>query len=203
MSAVPLLTERMLEDLRARWTEQEAPISVDLQAGLSEAEISAETQRLGLTLPIEARTWWAWHNGTTRPVTSHAIGLDLVYLTLQAAVTRCQREREGATTAVEEGLDPEDAWQHVWFPLAGGGDGAVMACDCSVEDGAPTPIRYVHWDKAGSGSFIPVAPSLGTVVSWWIEAIDAGAWHFDKLQERWAADPARLPDPAMERTGLV
>jgi cell wall assembly regulator SMI1 len=193
----------MLEELEVRWRAQGAAIAGDLRPGLEAAAIQEATAAVGVQLPVEARVWWGWHDGTSRSLTSHAIGGDLLYLTIEAAVTRYQRERAGAAAAMQDGVDPQKTWPPTWFPMAARGDGAVMACDCAVDEGAPTPIRRVHWEKYGNHSLVPVAPSLGTVVSWWIDAIDAGAWRFDKERGLWDTDSARLPDPALERTGLV
>jgi cell wall assembly regulator SMI1 len=188
--SAPLLTEDLLEALAARWREQGAPIAGDLRPGLDDTALDAATAPLELRLPIEARVLWGWHDGTETSLTSHAIGLDLIFLSLDNAVKRYRKE-------VAAG------WQVSWFPVAVRGDGAVMACDCSTPGAAPAPIHYVHWDKSGSGSRVPVAPSLGTVATWWIEAIDSGAWHYNPQRERWVSDPGRLPDPSLERTGLV
>ena len=53
----------------------------------------------------------------------------------------------GRPWRIEDGVDPRETWLPTWFPMAARGDGAVMACDCSVAQGAPTPIRRVHWGK--------------------------------------------------------
>jgi cell wall assembly regulator SMI1 len=199
----PLLTEERLEALAARWREQGAPIADDLRPGLDNGALDDATVPLGLRLPTEARVLWGWHDGTESSLTSHAIGLDLLFLSLGDAVARYRQEDAAAGVAVGDGSPPEETWQATWFPVAARGDGAVMACDCSIPEGAPTPIRYVHWDKSGSGSRVPVAPSLGTVAAWWIEAIDSGAWHYSPQRMRWEADPGRLSNPTLERTGLV
>ena len=78
----------------------------------------------------------------------------------------------------------------------------MMVCDCSVAEGAPTPIRHFDHEFAGE-SRRAVAESLGTVVLWWIEAIDSGAWRFDTDRGFWDIDHERLGDPALARTGLV
>ena len=194
----------MLEELEARWRAQGAPIAEDLRPGVEPRAIEAATSAVGVELPTEARVWWGWHDGTRRSLTSHAIGGDLLYLTLEAAVSRYEQEQAGAAAAVEDdGVDAQETWQPTWFPVASRGDGAVMACDCDVAEGDPTPIRRVHWEKFGEQSVVPVAPSLGTVVSWWIDAIDSGAWFFDRERGFWEEDHERLGDPALARTGLV
>jgi cell wall assembly regulator SMI1 len=203
MSSASLLTERMLDELKARWREQEAPILQALRPGLDPSEMQAATEPLGIRLPAEVRVWWGWHDGAKPSLTSHAIGLDWLYLTLEDALARCGEERAGAADAVEEGVSPPQTWQPGWLPLATRGDGAVMVCDCSVPEAASTPVHRVHWEKFGEGSLVPVAPSLGTVVLWWIGALDRGAWVYDRKRRRWEEHPERLADPSLSRTGLV
>ena len=77
-----------------------------------------------------------------------------------------------------------------------------MVCDCSVPEGAPTPIRQVDLEFF-NGAAEPAAPSLGTVVSWWIDALDRGAWTYNLALQRWEEDPSRLADPSLARTHLV
>jgi cell wall assembly regulator SMI1 len=203
VSDAPLLTEGMLEKLEERWRAQGAPIVQALRPGLDSGALRAAASPLGLNLPTEAQVWWGWHDGTASTLTSHAIGRDILFLSLGAAMDRYEQERAAATAAIGEGIDSRDTWGVAWLPVAAAGDGALIACDCSVAEGAPTPIRYVHWDKVGGDSRAPVAPSLGTVVAWWIEAIDAGAWRYDPERACWEAHPERLPDPAVELTGVV
>jgi cell wall assembly regulator SMI1 len=198
-----MLSRSLLASLADRWETQAAPIAQDLRPGLEPRAIEEVTSPFAIRLPAEARLWWEWHDGTWQTLTSHALGLDLAYLPLAMAAERYAKERDAAAQAVDEGIDPSELWQPGWFPLASGGDGRVMACDCDITEGAPTPIHYVHWEKAGDDSHQPVAPSLGVVVSWWIEAIDSGAWRYDGDAARWESRPDLLPNPALELTGLV
>jgi cell wall assembly regulator SMI1 len=193
----------MLGALEARWREQEAPIAEGLRPGLHESELRAAIEPLEIRLTNEVRLWWGWHDGTARSLTSHAIGLDWIYLTLEQALARCKQERAAAADALGDGVDSSETWQAGWFPLAARGDGAAMVCDCSVPEAAPTPVHFVHWEKVGSDSLLPVAPSLGTVVRWWTEALDRRAWVFDHPQGLWRHHPEQLADPRLARTGLV
>ena len=40
------------------------------------------------------------------------------------------------------------------------------------------------------------------MVTWWIEALESGAWRYDSSAGRWEHDPERLA-PERERSGLV
>jgi hypothetical protein len=68
-------------------------------------------------------------------------------------------------------------WRTSWFPITER-LGAIR-CDCAVDEGAPTPIYYAdsHDDDAG-GLTTPRVDSFGTMVSWWIQALESGAWRY-------------------------
>jgi hypothetical protein len=40
-----------------------------------------------------------------------------------AELHRCRREQAGAAVAIEDGVEPGETWQAIWFPLAARGDG--------------------------------------------------------------------------------
>lgn len=207
--AVPMmLTEPMLERLFEGWRHAGAPIVQSLRPGLDEREIDATTSELRLRLPVEARTWWAWHDGASSTMTSHALGLGFLYLPLSKAVALYRQWRAIAHESVDPAsLDPErdadDIWHPSWFPISKGGDGTTVACDCSVDEGAPSPIRSVHWSKRVGRSAVPVADSLGTVVSWWIEALEDGTWTYDHKRQGWNSNSAQFVDVDREATGLL
>jgi cell wall assembly regulator SMI1 len=203
-----VLDEGMLEALDQQWRRQGAPIAASLRPGLSDAEMEAIVGPLGVMLPAEARVWWGWHDGTSAMTNDYALGLDFIFLPLERAVAVYRQVREIALSVAaprpgEEELDEDSIWDQSWFPLSKGGDGTVVACDCTVEEGAPSPIRSVNWGNRGARSAAPVADSLGTVVSWWIEALDGGAWTYSHERRRWDRHPDRIPDPRREQSGLV
>jgi cell wall assembly regulator SMI1 len=199
-----MLAERDLNALAARWEEQRAPVLTKLRPGLSGDAIDRASAACGLTLPTEARTWWGWHDGTNTTTATYAIGLDLLYLPLEKALAVYKRQLN-VTQRVANGDDslaPEDVWPENWLPLSVKGNGAMMVCDCGVPDGAPTPIRHVDHEFFNEARH-PVARSFGTVVSWWIDALDRGAWTYNADLRRWEEDPSRLADPSLARTHLV
>jgi cell wall assembly regulator SMI1 len=161
------------------------------------------TASLELTLPTEARVWWGWRDGAST-MTNCALGLDLLYLPLEKALELYRRQLRIAdqVAAGDDSLTAEDAWPRSWLPLSSTGRGAMMVCDCSVPDGAPTPIRQVDLEFFNEAAE-PAAASLGTVVSWWIDALDRGAWTYNSSLRRWEEDPSRLADPSLARTHLV
>jgi hypothetical protein len=62
-----LLSFDLLEALKARWRTAGWPGVERLNPGLTDEEIDAATQPLGLRLPTEVRIWWRWHNGISIP----------------------------------------------------------------------------------------------------------------------------------------
>ena len=63
LPTAPQLTVDLLEQLAERWRRQRAPITEALSPGLDEEEMDALIAPLGLSLPVEARVWWGWHDG--------------------------------------------------------------------------------------------------------------------------------------------
>jgi len=49
---------QLVDDLRRHWTRTGADIAGRLRPGVDEAALDAAEQRLGLLLPVGARTWW-------------------------------------------------------------------------------------------------------------------------------------------------
>lgn len=199
-----MLTVDGLEQLLDRWRSAGAPIAESLRPGLSEQAQDAIVTPLGLRLPHEARVWWGWHDGTNTTTASYAIGLDLLYLPLEKALGVYKRQLHVAATVAsgDDSLSPEDVWPDNWLPISIRGNGAMMVCDCSVPEGSPTPIRHVDHEFFNQ-AVDPVAPSLGTVVSSWIDALDTGAWTFNPGLKRWDHDPSRLSDPSVAGSHLV
>lgn len=179
-----MLREEMLDSLEAGWRRHGAPIADSLRLGLAQPDVEAMTAELDLRLPVEARTWWGWHDGASTMFPTHTIGAHYVFPPLEAAIGQYRRWRDIArkTVAGEADLDAEDLWAHSWFPILLGGDGTTVACDCSVDEAEPSPIHVVNW-KVFMNPAVPAADSLGTVVSWWIEALEDGTWRFDRQRK--------------------
>jgi cell wall assembly regulator SMI1 len=197
-----MLSFAQLERLEALWAEQGAPLAEHLQSGLTHQEMQSELEPLRLRLPSEAAVWWGWHNGVRRGEPRDMGGPVFMFLTLGDAVAEYHSSRRVAETAARHEDEADYLWHPTWFPISNTGYGAVIACDCSVADGAPTPIRVVHWGH-NEASDVPVAESFGQMVAWWIEAIERGAWRYDRALGRWELDRRRLADPTLELTRLV
>jgi cell wall assembly regulator SMI1 len=202
MAESPLLSLTQLERLEALWAEQGAPLVGHLQPGLTDEEIARELAPLGLRLPGEAALWWGWHDGVPSGQPRDMGGPVFRFLTLADAVQEYHSSRQVAESAARTKDEADHLWHPTWFPITNTGYSAVIACDCSVAEGAPTPIRAVQWGY-NEESDVPVAESFGQMVAWWIDAIELGAWRYDTGLGRWEIDPQRLPDPSLELTGLV
>ncbi len=206
-----LLSPELLDQLDRQWRLQRAPVVEHLQPGLADDEIDALVEPLGVRLPVEARTWWGWHDGARTDgglSRRRTIGAGFEYLPLAEAVEQYRLCREAAaqvasTPGQESPLsEPNYWWAPHWFPITLTGYGGTVACDCSVANGRPTPIRMVWW--AGRESFVePVTESFGQVVSWWIDALRKGVWRYQEERGEWQVDHGRLDDPSRELTRLV
>jgi cell wall assembly regulator SMI1 len=197
-----MLTRPQLQRLEVLWGEQKAPIADHLRPGLSIEEMHTIVAPLGINLPTEAETWWGWHDGVSRSGVDVIGGPHLRFISLVDAVAQYHASRAQAERAALEPGEADRIWHPSWFPISDTGAGGVVACDCSVAAGSPTPIRTVHWGHK-ENSDVPVADSFGQVVGWWITAIERGAWWYDADIGRWDRDQTRLADPSLELTRLL
>jgi hypothetical protein len=201
--SAPLLTQGLLSQLADAWTAQGTPIAGRLAPGLSDDEMDELTAPLGLRLPVEARVWWGWHDGAPwRPggelTPERSIGPGVEYMPLRDAVKDYLMDRE--IFAEIEG-DPEPFRPAAYFPITRT-SGPVL-CDCSVAEGAPSPIYYTHtYGEPLEELERPAARSFGEMVGWWIDALNDGAWLWNPASGRWSYFLEKL-DPARELTGLV
>lgn len=198
-----LLDSDLLTRLEAGWKNHAASIVDHLAPGLTDEEMSEITAPLGLSLPLEARAWWGWHDGVPwRPdggaTPERALGPGLEYMPLRDAVEGYLLDRRIFTEV--EG-DPEPFRPAAYFPITRS-SGPIL-CDCSVPEGAPTPIYYTHtYESRLETMQRPVAASFGEMVTWWIEALADGSWRWDSARECWDLDLERL-DPLRGASGLV
>jgi cell wall assembly regulator SMI1 len=201
-----ILTPDLLDRLEDLWRRQQAPLVEGLQAGLPESVIDELTAELGIRLPSEARTWWQWHNGAAAhgPLAAHReLGPGFAFLSLDEAVALYRRMRamfEDIWRA--EGPETIDYWwRPSWFPITE--RRGPVRCDCAVPDDAPTPIYWAYsHDHDADGLTQPKVESFGTLVSWWIDALERRAWHFNHETDRWQHHPELLAADR-ERSGLV
>jgi cell wall assembly regulator SMI1 len=187
----------MLDRLSEHWRRLGAPIAESLRPGLSVAEIDALVAPLGFRLPSEASVWWGWHDGTESARLSHALGNGIVALQLEQAVARHRENRRIAEELIRDRLTPDAAenyWPPHWLTVGVAAGLGEVVCDCSVAEDEPTPIRLSDFEYPEE-SQIPLAPSLGTLVGWWLDALDSGAWSYDLASRSWRDHPERLAEP--------
>ncbi|MDQ6915721.1 MAG: hypothetical protein M3155_07925 [Actinomycetota bacterium] len=190
MNSPRILDVGLLAEFEARLRDQGAPAIDAAQPGLSEEAMQALVAPLGLRLPHEARVWWGWHDGVARDAGDAAreIGPRRKWLLLQEAVEECTTIRK--MNADVWGTDPAEAevrWSSSWFPLVHS-EGLVVI-DTGVPDEAPCPV-WVRWFDERPGP--PHLPSIGDLVAVWIDAIDRGAWRYDREGDHWVSDKDRL-----------
>jgi len=191
------LTEKLLEDLAARWRAFDAPVARQLRPGLADDEIDALVAPLGLRVPPEARTWWKWHNGGGDACIVHSGGK--AFLSLEHCVERATMMRQIASevtkpyrlSAEERNDMAHGVWHRDWLPLCPDGVGCMAVISAGRDDAskAVCPVLFRDWD--GEASLL--APSIGTLVCQWISVLDAGAETYDHRQDRWVFVPEKLP----------
>jgi cell wall assembly regulator SMI1 len=206
------LSIELLESLRERWERIGAPIALGLAPGLSEDEIDSRMEPIGLTLPTEARLWFRWHDGVPHvvpPLLKEARWLGLYeFMQLAEAVEEYKKWiaiSHEAATADRAGRtgDPEFVWVRAWFPFLSSGGGYPVVCDCAGDPADPAPIHSYHAEFYEE-SRRPVVQSFGTMVRWFVQAIDAGAWYYDQYRGQWGYEPQRVPPELRgHRLGLV
>ena len=183
-----------------------------LRPGLTTHEIERLVGPLGVSLPSEAVTWWRWRDGvaasTIDRVSQRTIGgPDFEFLPLAEAVALYRQQRRLATDIVQSSpefdLNVDAFWHPAWFPISSARYGGIIACDCGVRAGQPTPIRMVIWGDSPDEFDQVRVDSFGGMVAWWLDALDRGAWKYDRAQHRWLLDYGRLEDPSRELTRLV
>jgi hypothetical protein len=195
------LTETQLDQLAERWAAQGAPVAERLRPGIRDSELDDITAAIGLIVPGEARTWWGWRDGAElipvdrqsppRLLRQHEMnGARWSILSLDEAVAEAVARRNLAMEVDPQ--EPEDLWNWDLLPLAVGIGGDVMAVDASER---LQPTTRVCWTdpEEGAGHPTDADPTLGQLVTWWIEAIDNGGYSYDNTDEIWRTDPSHLP----------
>lgn len=182
-----LLDRDLLDLFERRVRQQGVPVDEWVNPGLAAETIRERLASIDLSLPVEGRVWWEWHDGSDYGGWDKVIGPGSGHLSLSDAIAKYRQKRQAAyKTADPDALpfgDPDYAWKPSWFPICGEPSYPIVI-DCSVPEGAPTPIRLIDWQNV-EGFFKLRARSLGEMVGWWIRAIDSGAWQWDAEGRRW------------------
>jgi hypothetical protein len=194
-SRPPLFDTAMLRTYESRLRTQGVPVDEWRKPGLTDDEMSDALAPLGLGLPMEGRVWWGWHNGAPGYGKGKLVAPSGdKFLSLAEAVETYREFRTIVQGLVEPDIpllaDPDYRWNPAWLPIRG--PQLPVVIDCSVPEGQPTPLRFIDLQDV-EGSPKPRAQSLGQMVSWWIEAIDCGAWRWNPASNQWDTHDELLP----------
>jgi hypothetical protein len=194
MNGPPLLNPEMLQAYEERLRTIGVPIN-DWTPGLTDEQMRETLAPLGLRLPAEGRTWWGWHDGSPGYGDSKLIAPPGErFLTLAEAVETYREYRKIVEELVEPDIpelaNPDDRWSPSWLPIRG--PQLPVVIDCSVGEG-PTPLRRIDLQDV-EDSPRPRAQSLGQMVTWWIAALDSGAWRWDAERAEWSVNRELLED---------
>jgi hypothetical protein len=195
-----LLSPVLLAELEARWRRQGAPIASCLRDGRPQNSYDEAFAEYGLAVPDEVRTWWSWHDSAeaSMPQSTVLLGTGWVFFSLERARRELKEQRERAATISPS--DPSLLWDAAWLPLSTDAHGGVLLVDGTTNLAGPTPVYYTEPESGGRTRSVP-APSFGTLVGWWIDALDRGAG-WDSTENRWRYDDYAI-DPEVAATGMV
>jgi hypothetical protein len=157
--AIEFLNDAILDTYLGELRRLGAPAAETLVPGLSDAEIDAVLEPVGVELPEEARVWWRWRNGTD-PDAGDAETLfgDRHYLSLQDNLDYYEAlnaiwEDEGYSKL----LQPVDQKPYIIF-------------DCRGPRDAPVPVLWSEDIEEPE----PWTPSIGSLILRWIEVLRSG-----------------------------
>jgi cell wall assembly regulator SMI1 len=182
----------MLDRLAEFWRDQGAPIAGRLRPGLTDAQLDLVQSRFDVELPVEARTWWGWHDGAEPgpdPVQSYMTP-HLIFLSAESSLAFASRFRaEFPDPPAHEDLLP---WRRWWVPIAKAGSGAIVSLDCEDARAEQTPVVVRDWHSDEEVPE-PTVPSVSALVGLWLAAFERDMWRFDDRAGRWAYDWDRVP----------
>lgn len=186
----------LLERLEAHWRRQGVPVLKQLAPGLPASEVETALAALGLPAPREAIIWWGWRNGLdVRP--GQVIEGGGVLGPASTVPFRLDRAVQAYHENRELGLE-NDEWRPEWFPWVETLAGEAFMIECTEAARETSPVRKADWE---AGNFdVVLAPSMTTVVSWWVEALDEGYLRYDAADRLWRKEFERIP---MERRRIV
>ena len=191
MASLQRLTKTQLIKLESILAAQDAPVVQHLQPGASSTALTTVEGFLGMPVPDELRQWWEWHDGTDiQPHERAEKGLVGPLFQILSTARAIEFSRKLRGFAVEDAADdPDELWGSTWIAI--GSQGRV-ACECNVEKSAPVPVLNVDYHKVDRPGET-AAHSLGEMVSWWIEALESGAWRYDPEHDRWDRHEELIP----------
>ena len=184
-----VLDEKLLDELERRWSDRGAFVARALRPGITDEDMDALTEPIGLQLPHEARRWWGWHDGAEPQIPGIAaeLGPGRAFLSLAESVREWQRLRQLLLEASHGADDPD--WRESWLPIDAQKRPILFDCGVGFED--PVPVRSFFMEDPTAGA--TGVSSIGELVLVWIQAIDCGAWTYDRSLDHWEYDWKKLP----------
>jgi hypothetical protein len=175
------LLEQFDEELRSQGVD----VSEHLAPGVSADYVARVLGDIGLEPPDELVAWFGWHNGPL-PATRSYLPQFITPISVEDAVAVHKAKMSG---------DEELRWDvHPgWVKLESPSFGLSVNCEESPENPPLVRRSDVDLPLSREGSFRQVV-SLCTVVAWWIDALDRGAYSYDRVDKTWRWDLSLLPD---------
>lgn len=169
----------LLDELNAQWVRLGAPIARALRPGLSEQQLDAVAERLGVSLPRELRELWAWHDGAD-PDSYRDIGPGgYEFLSTEEVVEAHGMNRAIHAESPAPDVLPEMFWHESWIPFMTQ-DAQRLYVDAARETTTgSSPVRLVTWEW--EDFTVDRAPSLAAAVSMWTWLLESGYY-------RWSGD---------------
>lgn len=190
-----MVTEQLLDRLTATWHAHGVPIEEALAPGIDVTSFTSDDGSLHVELPVELRTWWAWHDGVVEGrAGSWPVVPGLRPMTVTESRDWWQWSLEHAQKVAADALagtpnaNPAYWWRPSWIPLFSDGSGYVVA-DCDLGGPDVAPIRRIKWEPDLDVTSRPRTDSFGQLVEWWIEALELGVWAYDRDAEGWSCAP--------------
>jgi hypothetical protein len=178
-----MLTTHLLDELERRWESQGAPFVDAMPPGIDDQEIDRFAAPLDFTIPEEVRRWYRWHNGSS--------GVEIV-------VSRVFTSLAEDVQQTIDFQEDDERWQQGWLNVMN--EKPYIIFDCSGAVDAPVPVW--HYDYAFNYPNRPVFGSIGDMVRFWIDLIDAGHMFWNPDIGTWdAREP--LPTAIAEMLGGV
>ena len=191
-----MLSFDLLQSLWDRLGSIGAPVVTAAAPGLSEADIREALAPEGLEPGAEVLVWWQWRNGTLSGICRAEscphrwICPERNLIPLEEALLRRRINMDVADATSEADRSRDKNYDPRWLPiLAYSSAQTVVTCDSD-----PSPVRHYDIENLGrDGCQVVRAPSIGTMVQRWIDAIDARLWNYDSetdlIERDWDAMP--------------
>lgn len=161
----------LLDELERRLRAAGTSVPDRLAPGLPDEEVRSRLAEVGLDAPGDLVTWFGWHNGIrpeAPPVGANQLIVEMPLSLDQALDDWAERDH-----------GPESwQWERGWLPLAYHDNADRLAIDCTPPQGQVA--RAYMWSPHqpfADRTTSDIRP-LATVVRWWLEAWDAGAYEY-------------------------